>query len=107
VLWFALLLVGYSVAYHWVGAGGRLGRRAADAPIRTSDVALLAHGGALAQMLPEDAVVAGDWSSLLGLGTELRTLYVDRAFNRPERIKELRPSFFLHSEMDGGRELMR
>ena len=57
-------------------------------------------GTELAGILPPDAVVAGDWSPLFALGTDLRVLYTDSRVNSPERFHVLRPSHFLYCQTE-------
>ena len=57
----------------------------------------------LTRILPRDATMAGDWLPLFAIGTDLRVLYTCPEFNRPERFKELRPSYFLYCETEGGK----
>jgi hypothetical protein len=55
------------------------------------------------RILPTDAVMAGDWAPLFGLGTQLRVLYMHpRHFNKPEDINLLGPSHFLYCGVDNG-----
>jgi hypothetical protein len=57
----------------------------------------------LTRVLPEGATVAGGWLPLFAIGTNLRVLYTCPEFNRPERFKELRPSYFLSYDTEGGK----
>ena len=57
----------------------------------------------LTRILPQGATIAGDWLPLFAIGTNLPVLYTNDVFNRPERFKELRPSYFLYSETEGGK----
>ena len=57
----------------------------------------------LTRILPQGATIAGDWLPLFAIGTNLPVLYTNDVFNRPERFKDLRPSYFLYSETEGGK----
>jgi hypothetical protein len=59
----------------------------------------------LTKILPKGATVAGDWIPLFAIGTNLRVLYTNPVFNRPERFKDLRPSHFLDCETEGGKRV--
>jgi len=52
----------------------------------------------LARLIPQHKSVAGDWAPELTLGTEVRTLYTDRNFNKASRVLEITPDYFLNSE---------
>lgn len=56
----------------------------------------------LTKILPEGATIAGDWMPVFAIGTNLRVLYTNPVFNGPERFRDLRPSYFLDCETEGG-----
>jgi hypothetical protein len=51
----------------------------------------------ISKLAPEGKSVAGDWAPELTLGTQVRTLYTDRHYNKPSRILEIIPDYFLYS----------
>ncbi|HVS65925.1 MAG TPA: hypothetical protein VMT85_20760, partial [Thermoanaerobaculia bacterium] len=58
------------------------------------------------ELLPEGAVIAGDWAPFFALGSDLRALYVAH-HNSPESIVELRADYFVFSETLPGHETLR
>lgn len=60
----------------------------------------------IAEILPRGASVAGEWAPLFAIGTDLKALYMNRAFNRPTRINEVRPEFVLVSSTFGMKDFV-
>ena len=51
----------------------------------------------LAELLPEDSIVAGVWAPFITLGTSFKSLYVAGAANRAEMLPELAPDYVLQT----------
>ena len=64
-------------------------------------------------MLPSDSIIAGTWAPFLALNTEFRALYIDGPFNvdgpldSTKLFEQLRPDYFLHSDVASSFESMR
>jgi hypothetical protein len=49
------------------------------------------------RLVPPGASIGGDWSPFFTIGSEIKALYVNERYNRGEKIRALRPDYYLHS----------
>ena len=53
---------------------------------------------ALVKAMPAGSSVIGDWAPFFALGTDLRPLYMNDAFNSIDQVPVLRPDYFLYCD---------
>jgi hypothetical protein len=61
----------------------------------------------LGALLPKEASVGGEWAPVFAIGTELRSLYMNKTFNAPLRARLVRPDYLLVSDTLGMRDYRR
>ena len=59
------------------------------------------------RLVPPGASIGGDWAPFFTLGSEIKALYVNERYNRGERIKAVRPDYFLQTFVGRSEEVMR
>ncbi len=52
----------------------------------------------LMTIVAPDESIGGDWAPFLALGTARRSLYINNVYNSPSKLREVRPTYFLHTE---------
>lgn len=52
----------------------------------------------LSKLVKKGESITGDWAPFLTMGTEIKSLYSDKNFNRGLRVKEYSPDYFLYSD---------
>ena len=61
----------------------------------------------LGELLPRGASVGGEWAPVFAIGTELRSLYMNKTFNAPQRAPLVQPDYLLVSDTLGMRDYRR
>lgn len=52
------------------------------------------------KIIPSGSVIAGEWAPFFTLNTGIKSIYLTRAFNPPERVGVLRPDYFLFNAFE-------
>ena len=53
------------------------------------------------RLVPPGNSIGGDWAPFFTIGSEIKALYVNERYNRGERIKAVRPDYYLYSDTVG------
>ena len=61
----------------------------------------------LEALLPTGASLGGEWAPIFAIGTDLKSLYMNKTFNAPPRARLVRPDYLLVSDTLGMRDYRR